>query len=133
MGIARLDSPDAPFTFAFPDTRNPSLIHEPLLRQSQSCWQRISPAALSLTVSMVAKRDDSHEATSQAQRRLGSVLVNDICASRGFRTPVVARFWGAHAARVQVSVASPKPSDSGSNGVGLKVRDREDAIACTRA
>jgi hypothetical protein len=25
MGIARLDSPDAPFTFVFPETRNPSL------------------------------------------------------------------------------------------------------------
>jgi hypothetical protein len=31
---------------------------------------------------MVAKRDDSHEATSQAQRHLGWVLVNDICESR---------------------------------------------------
>ena len=29
MGIARLDSPDAPLTFVFPETRNPSLSGEP--------------------------------------------------------------------------------------------------------
>ena len=46
---------------------------------------------------------------------------------------VVARFWAAHAARVQISATLPKPSDSGSSRVGVKVRDREDAIASTRA
>ena len=40
-------------------------------------------------------------------------------------------FWGAHTARVQISAASPNPSDSSSSRVGLKVRDREDAIAST--
>ena len=33
---------------------------------------------------------------------------------------------------MQVSAASPKPSDFASSRVGLKVRDREDAIASTR-
>ena len=40
-------------------------------------------------------------------------------------------FWGAHAARVQVSAASPKPFDSSSGRVRLKVRDRQDEIAST--
>src|SRR6266850_5824513 len=44
---------------------------------------------------------------------------------------VVARFWGAHAARVQISAASPKPSDSARAELGQEFasrgRDRQHA------
>src|SRR5438094_4318474 len=50
MGIARLGSPDAAFTFVFPETRNPSLIGEP--RASITAGSAFARANASLQTSV---------------------------------------------------------------------------------
>src|ERR1700746_488152 len=50
MGIDRLESPVAPFTFVFPETRNPSLIGEP--RASITAGSDLARASASLYTSL---------------------------------------------------------------------------------
>src|SRR5262245_52772959 len=50
MGIIRLDSPAAPFTFVFPDMKNPSLMGEP--RASTTAGSALARANASLYTSV---------------------------------------------------------------------------------
>src|SRR5438045_3081027 len=68
----KLASPEAPFTFVFPETRNPSVTGEPSTSMtagcafalSKACLQPISSLRSSLTCSVTLRQDAGHETTT---------------------------------------------------------------------